>query len=200
MFGRGRLAAMMFWFLVVVPIAVSFASRHYGARWVLVFVLLAITSVIMALTLTRFWAFRNHEPRELLTAVPGLTAAALLITAPWLAPWALHDLAGRFAPARVIEAEPVIDRSDQDTGRTHYRIADAATERDLGLMWFGPRTRVPVGAVISVSVIPDGWSPPVATERLKDADALATAFAALVAVHVLACAATAAAWPRRVRS
>ncbi|MDQ1025768.1 hypothetical protein QF035_003350 [Streptomyces umbrinus] len=67
-------------------------------------------------------------------------------------------------------------------------------------MRFGPRARVPAGAVITASVIRDGWSPPIATERLKDADALATTFTVLVAVHVLACAATAVAWPRETQS
>ncbi|KUL22154.1 hypothetical protein [Streptomyces regalis] len=85
-----------------------------------------------------------------------------------------------------------------DTGRTRYRLADAETERDLGWMRFGPRTRAPVGAVITVSVVPDGWAPPIATERLNDTDVEPgiAAFTALATIHVLACAATAAAWPR----
>lgn len=195
--GRGGFAAMVLWSLVVIPIAVPFASRNQGIRWVLVFFLLAIVSVRIALAIASYWC--PAEPRELLTAVPGFTAAVLLITAPWLAPWALHDLAGQPAPARVIEAEPVTDSEDQDPGRTRYRLADAATERDLGWMRYGPRTRAPAGAVITVSVVPNGWAPPIATERLAtDAEPRVTALAALATVHVLACAATAAAWPRKI--
>ncbi|MEU5344238.1 MULTISPECIES: hypothetical protein [unclassified Streptomyces] len=197
---KGRLVATMFWSLVAVPIAVPLASHGFGTEWVAVIVLLAIVSGSMVLASGHFWDYGSRPtPREFLTAVPGLTASALLVSAPWLAPWALHDLAGQPALARVIKAEPAVDRKNDDTGRTHYRIADAATERDLGRLRFGPRTRVPAGAVVSVSVIPDGWSPPVATERLKDADTLVTAFAVLVTVHVLTCAATAAAWPRRIQ-
>ncbi|KUL22153.1 hypothetical protein ADL12_42690 [Streptomyces regalis] len=74
---------MMLWSLVVIPIAVPFASRNQGVRWVLVFVLLAIASVRLAVEIAAYWS--PVELREALTAVPGLTAAVLLITAPWLA-------------------------------------------------------------------------------------------------------------------
>ncbi|MGW0648324.1 hypothetical protein ACWD4T_05885 [Streptomyces umbrinus] len=201
--GRGRLAFTTTWSLVVVPILVVLGSRSHGTSWVVVVVLLAIVSGAMGLAIGHSWVrtyMADPAPRELLTAAPGLTAAALLLTAPGLAPWALHDLAGEPTRVRVIEVEPVSDSQGEDSGLTHYRIADAATERDLGRLRFGPRTRVPAGAVISVSVIPDGWSPPIATERLKDADSLATTFTVLVAVHVLTCAATAAAWPRETQS
>ncbi|MFD3380029.1 MULTISPECIES: hypothetical protein [unclassified Streptomyces] len=200
--GRGVLACTMTWSLVGVPILVVLASRSYGTSWVAVFFLLAIASGAIGLAIGHIWvrSYMDPTPRELLTAAPGLTAAALIFTAPGLAPWAFHELAGQPAQVRVLEVEPVIDDYGDDTGLTHYRIADAATERDLGRLRFGPVTRVPAGAVISVSVIPDGWSPPVATERLKDADALVTTFAVLVTVHVLGCAATAAAWPRKTQS
>ncbi|WP_328687917.1 hypothetical protein OHA74_54085 [Streptomyces phaeochromogenes] len=200
---KGRLAATMFWSLVAVPIAVPLASHGFGTEWVAIVVLLAIISGSMVLASGHFWDYGSRPtPREFLTAVPGLTASALLVSAPWLAPWALHDLAGQPALARVIEAEPAVDSKDDDTGRTHYRLADAATERGLGWMRFGPRTRVPVGAVIAVSVIPGDWAPPIATERLNDADAdpLVTAFAALATVHLLTCATAAAAWPREIQS
>ncbi|MCX4905056.1 hypothetical protein [Streptomyces sp. NBC_00878] len=200
--GRGLLAGTMTWSLVVVPILVFLASRSYGTPWVAVFVCLACLSGAMSLAIGDSWVYAysaGRAPRDPSTA-PWLTAAALLFTAPGLAPWAFHELAGQPTQVRVIEVEPAVDSQGEDTGLTHYRIADAATERDLGRMWFGPRTRVPVGAVISVSVIPDGWSPPVATERLKDADAFVTTFAVLVTVHVLACAVTAAAWPRKPQS
>ncbi|MEU0647991.1 hypothetical protein [Streptomyces umbrinus] len=201
--GRGRLAFTTTWSLVVVPILVVLGSRSHGTSWVVVVVLLAIVSGAMGLAIGHSWVrtyMADPAPRELLTAAPGLTAAALLLTAPGLAPWALHDLAGEPTRVRVIEVEPVSDSQGEDSGLTHYRIADAATERDLGRLRFGPRTRVPAGAVISVSVIPDGWSPPVATERLEDADALVTAFAVVATVHVLTCAVTTAAWPRKIQS
>ncbi|WP_405541520.1 hypothetical protein OG478_03920 [Streptomyces phaeochromogenes] len=200
---KSRLAVMTLLSLVVLPISVPFASHSFGTEWVAVVVFLAIASGGMALAISHFWDYGScPTPREFLTAVPGLTASALLMSAPWLAPWALHDLAGQPALARVIEAEPAIDSKEEDTGRTHYRLADAATERDLGWMRFGPPTRAPAGAVIPVSVIPNGWSPPIATERLNDPDAdpLVTTFAALVTAHVFACATAAAAWPREDQS
>lgn len=191
--GKGRFVAMMLWSLVVVPIALPFASRNQGGRWVLAFLVLAVASVVIAVAIGGSWYESDH-----FTALPGLTAAALLVTAPWLTPWALHDLAGRPVSAHVVEAEPVLDAEDEDTWRTRYRLADAATGRDLGSMHYGPRTRARVGAVITVSVVPDGWAQPIATERLDDTDVEPgiTAFAALAAVHALACAATAVAWPR----
>ncbi|MGW0877025.1 hypothetical protein ACWD3Z_42170 [Streptomyces sp. NPDC002740] len=190
--GKGRFAAVMLWSLVVVPVTVPFASRNEGGGWVLAFLALAVASVVLAVAIGGSWYGSDH-----FTAVPGLTAAVLLITAPWLAPWALHDLAGRPVSARVVEAEPVLDMEDEDTWLTGYRLADATTGRDLGSMRHGPRTRTRVGAVITVSVVPDHWAPPIATERLNDTDVEPgiTAFAALATVHVLACAATAAAWP-----
>jgi hypothetical protein len=159
---KGRLVGTMFWSLVAVPIAVPLASHGFGTDWVAVVVVLAIVSGRMVLASGHFWDYGSRPtPREFLTVVPGLTASALLISAPWLAPWALHDLFGQPALARVIEAEPAVDSKNDGTGRTHYRVADAATERDLGRLRFGPRTGVPAGAVISVSVIPDGRpSPP----------------------------------------
>ncbi|WP_157968610.1 hypothetical protein [Streptomyces geranii] len=191
--GKVRFVAVLLWSLVVVPIAVSFASRNQGDRWVLASLVLAVISVVLAVTLAGSWDWGGRR-----TALPGLTAAALLLTAPWLAPWALHDLAGRPASARVVEAEPTLDMEDEDTWLTRYRLADAATGRDLGSMRYGPRSRTPVGAVITVSVVPDGWAEPIATERLDDTDVEPgiTAFAALGIIHLLAYAVTALTWPR----
>ncbi|MFF1680326.1 hypothetical protein [Streptomyces sp. NPDC058256] len=195
--GKGRFVAVMLWSLAVIPVAVLFGTRNQGARWVLVCALLAVASFAMAVTTAGSW-YGWDDVRERLTALPGLTAAALLITAPWLAAWPLHDLSGQPTLARVIEAKPSIDSEEEDTGLTRYHLAEAETERDLGWMRFGPRTRALPGAVISVSVVPSGWAPPIATERLNDTDVKPgiTAFAALATIHALACAATAAAWPR----
>jgi hypothetical protein len=98
-----------------------------------------------------------------------------------------------------MEAWVLLDsETGKDTGRTGYRLADAATERDLGWTEHGPRARAPAGAVIAFSVIPDGWATPMAAERLDDTDVEpgVTAFAALGIVHVLACAVAVALWPR----
>ncbi|MET9088062.1 hypothetical protein ABZX77_40320 [Streptomyces sp. NPDC004237] len=198
--GKVRCVAVMLWSLVVMPLAVLFfATCHQGVRWVLVCALLAAASASMAVMTAGSW-YGDSELREFLTAVPGLTAAALLITAPWLASWTLHDLSGQPTRARVVEAEPVIDEEHEDTGFTRYHLAEAETERDLGWMRFGPRERARSGAVISVSVVPDGWAPPIATERLDDTDVEPgiTAFAALATLHLLGCAVTAAAWPREL--
>ncbi|MFE1291446.1 hypothetical protein [Streptomyces sp. NPDC058751] len=191
--GKGRFAVVMLWSLAVVPITVPFASRNQSGRWALAFLVLAGASLVLAVAIGGSW-----DDSGLRTAIPGLTAAALLLTAPWLAPWTLHDLAGHPVPARIAEAEPVLDLEEEDTWRTRYRLTDPATGRDLGSLAYGPRARTPVGTVVTVSLVPDGWAPPIAAERLDDTDVPPgiTAFAALAAVHVLACAATAAAWPR----
>ncbi|MFJ1812318.1 MULTISPECIES: hypothetical protein [unclassified Streptomyces] len=190
--------AVMLWSLVVVPLAVLFLASHdQGFRWVLIGAFLATASIVTAVETAGPWygSAGLCEPR---TMVPGLTAAALLITAPWLAPWALHDLAGQPAQARVIEAEPVINMEDEDTGLTRYHLAEAETERGLGWILFGPRIRAHSGAVITVSVVPDDWAPPIATERLNDTavEHGITAFAALATIHLPGCAVTAATWPR----
>src|ERR1051325_5441033 len=51
-------------------------------------------------------------------------------------------------------------------------------------MRFGPRTRARSGAVISVSMVPDGWAPPIATERLDDTD-VEPGITAFAAPHLL---------------
>lgn len=198
---RGCLPAVGFLVVLVAPASVVLTARDYGALRMLVLAPLHILFICLAIGLVGVALAYGTSGGRRPVAVPALTAAGLFLAGPFLVPWALHDLAGRPVAARVMEAEILLDsETDKDSGRTRYRLADAATERDLGWTEHGPRTRTPAGAVVAFSVVPNGWAEPIARERLDDTDLAhgVTAFAALAAVHVLGCvaAAAAAAWPR----
>jgi hypothetical protein len=192
--------AVLFLIWAAAPAPAFLASREYGGVGVLFQASVLIFLVVLA-GASGFVAVAcfSARGRKRWAAVPGLTAAGLAVTGPFLIPWTLHDLAGRPVTARVMEAEALFDSATgKDTGGTRYRLADAATERDLGWTKHGPRTRTPAGAVITFSVISGGWAAPMAAERLDDTDVEpgVTAFAALGIVHVLACAVAVALWPR----
>ena len=135
--------------------------------------------------------------RERLTALPLLTAAVLLLPSPFLAPVVVHDMAGRRTEAVVV----AVDRSDEErTGAVRHRVADRATEQDLGPLVYGLPGPVPDGAVVEVSVVPGGWAGPIAVERLAAdvADVQREVLGALLALHGLAAVAAWVLWPREV--
>ncbi|MFD5629099.1 hypothetical protein [Streptomyces sp. NPDC127072] len=196
---RPLLAAVLGWSLIVVPVAALFGAR--GGAWGLAAVLPALACLPLGVAVFGTWDYGSGaSARERLTSAPLVTAAVLLGAAPFLVPWAVHEAVGRPVLARVMAADPnAAEKAEKGSGQVFYRLADAATEQDLGRMSFGPRLRTPVGTVVEVSVVPGGWARPVSVERLDEgrAERLVTVLALMAAVHVLVCAAVWTWWPRK---
>ncbi|MFI6338781.1 hypothetical protein [Streptomyces sp. NPDC050535] len=196
---KALLAAVMGWSLIVAPAAVLLGGR--GGAWGLVSVLPAFGSLPAAIWVAYTWDYGSGAVvRERLTSAPVFTAAVLLGAGPFLVPWAAHETVGQPVLARVMEAKPTAEEGvDENSGQVSYRLADAATEQDLGWTSYGPRKRTPVGTVVEVSVVPGGWARPASTERLDDggAEPYVIVLAAMATVHVLACAGVWSGWPRQ---
>ncbi|WP_416985408.1 hypothetical protein [Streptomyces sp. T028] len=199
---KGLLAGVMGWSLIVAPAALLLGGR--GGPWGAASVGCGFVSLFAAPLVPsgRPYGSGGERFREHLRVAPVFTAAVLLVAGPWLVPWAVHDTWGKPTRALVVEASSPSGggaAAETDAWRIGYRLADAATEQDLGRLLYGLPERTPVGAVVEVSVTPGGWVPPISAGLLDDGGArpYVTTLTAMASAHLLTCATVWLAWPRK---